>query len=86
MDTQKLPCRGKESTATTLDNLGISKFSHLEIPTQYRYLIGTRILVPTGKFCDTNIDVDHENHAFTYTLDQHWLQRVQKLICGIEKK
>ena len=59
LDTQNLPCRGKKPVTTTLDDSGVQKFSHLNIPTKYQYLIGTRILIPIGKCFDTIIDVDH---------------------------
>ena len=53
-------------------NSGIPRFSHIDIPTTYQYLIGITILIPTGRFLDTIIGGDHWSHAFTCTLDQHW--------------
>ena len=38
---------------------GIQKISHFDIPTKYQYLIGITILVPTGRFFNTIIDVDY---------------------------
>ena len=37
----------------------IQRFSHLDIPTKYQYLTGVTILIPTGRFFDTIIDVDY---------------------------
>jgi hypothetical protein len=41
------------------NDLGVQKFSDLEIPTGYQYLTGNTILVPMGRFFDTVIDVDY---------------------------
>ena len=40
------------------NNLGIQRFSHLDIPTKYQYLTGITILIPTDGFFDTIIDYD----------------------------
>ena len=55
-------------------NSGIQRFSHLDIPIEYQNLTGMTILKPTGRFSDTNIDVDNRCHVFTYIPDQHCFQ------------
>ena len=40
-------------------NSGIQRFSHLDIPTKYQYLTGITILIPTGTFIDSNLDVNY---------------------------
>ena len=41
------------------NNFSIQRFSHLDIPTKYQYLIDIAILIPTGtRFFETIIDVD----------------------------
>ena len=52
--------------------LGISRFSHLEIPAKCQYLIGVTILRPMGSFFDTIIGVDYWFHKFTHIPVQHW--------------
>lgn len=37
----------------------LGRYSRLEIPTSYRYLIGSMILIPTGWFFDITTDVGH---------------------------
>jgi hypothetical protein len=40
-------------------NLGIIRFSHLDILTKYQYLTSITILIPMGRFFDTIIDDDY---------------------------
>ena len=37
-----------------------------DIPTKYEYLTRITILIPTGRFFATTIDIDYWYHAFTY--------------------
>ena len=40
--------------------MGIQRFSHLDIPTKYYdYLTDITILIKTGRFVGTIVDVDH---------------------------
>jgi hypothetical protein len=60
------------------NNSGIQRFSHLDIPTKYQCLIGITILIPTGRFFDSIIDVHYGCHAFTCILVQHWSRAWRK--------
>ena len=40
------------------NNLGVERFSPLDIPTKYQYLIGITILIPMARFFDTITDID----------------------------
>ena len=50
--------------------MGLQRFSHLDEATKYQYVIGIVIVMPTGKFFDTIIDVDYWYHAFSYIYTQ----------------
>jgi hypothetical protein len=51
-------------------------FYHLDILTKYEYLTGITILIPTGRFFDTIIDVDYWYHAFTY-IPNWWIPQFE---------
>ena len=48
----------------------VYKDSRLDIPTKYEYLTGDTILIPTGRFFNTVVDVDYWYHAFIYIPNQ----------------
>ena len=69
---QKPSYLGVSNDVDPNNNLGIQRFSHLEIPTKYQYLTDFTNLVPVGRLFDSIIDVAYWYHAFTYIPAQHW--------------
>jgi hypothetical protein len=41
------------------NNSRIKRYYHLDIPTKYQYFTGITILITTGRFFDTIIDVNY---------------------------
>lgn len=48
-----------ETVVTQTIHLGTQRSSHLDIPTEYQYLIDSTILIPMGGFLITIVDVDY---------------------------
>ena len=57
--------------------MGIQRFSHLDIPTKYYdYLTDITILIKTGRFVGTIVDVDH-----WFLPGQHWFFNTSRFVC-----